>query len=103
MPSSTMPYLPNVLLAGYAGCVCLLDVILFLIAAFYKRKFNEASPGLGFIVGGLLAAGLGAAVFVPFATPDIARITQGVLLIGAALASGSATLILYFIMRRSTK
>lgn len=98
-----MPHLPPALLATYAGCVCCLDVILFLIAAFYRRKFNEPSPRLGFIMGGILCAGLIVALFAPVTSPEIMHITQGVLLAGAALSSGSATMILYFIMRRSKK
>jgi hypothetical protein len=91
------------LLAGYAVCVCILNVILFLIAAFYRRKFNEASPRLGFIVGGVLSILLIVSIFVSSWSPEIAHITQGVLLAGTALSSGSATVILYFIMRRSKK
>jgi hypothetical protein len=103
MLRSTMPFLPHLLLAGYAVCVCILDAILFLIAAFYRRKFNEASPRLGFIVGGVLCILLMVSIFMPALPPEIAHITQGVLLAGAALSSGSATVMLYFIMRRSKK
>ena len=103
MPLSITPYVPHALLAVYAGSVCCLNVILFLIASFYQRKFNETSPRLGFVVGGILAAALIAVLFIPLPTPEIARITEGVLLAGAALVSGSSTVILYFIMRRSKK
>ncbi|MDD5673903.1 MAG: hypothetical protein PHC61_07065 [Chitinivibrionales bacterium] len=103
MPDSAFSFFPHTLMALYAGSICCLNVILYLIATFYQRKFNEASPSIGFIIGGLLAAGVVVSVFIPFPSVEAAGSIRSVLLFGAAVSSGSATAILYFIMRRSKK
>jgi lipid-A-disaccharide synthase-like uncharacterized protein len=48
--------LDELLIAGYVLCCMGLNVVAFLISAFYKKKINRNAPYLGFLLSLLLGA-----------------------------------------------
>jgi len=48
--------LDELLIAGYVACCMGLNVVAFLISAFYKKKINRNAPYLGFLLSLLLGA-----------------------------------------------
>jgi hypothetical protein len=48
--------LDELLIVGYVVCCMGLNVIAFLISAFYKKKINRNAPYLGFLLSLLLGA-----------------------------------------------
>ena len=92
----------EIFLAGYMACVIVLNLVVYLISAFYRRKFALPVMQAGFLVA------IGAFVlFTAVLLAGGAERTRGVLpatvvIIGTASSAINA-LRLYYIMSRSRK
>jgi hypothetical protein len=95
--------LDRVLLAGYILAVVCLNVTMYLISAFYHKKFGESTPKAGFAVAIILSVLCAASVFVNAGSGRTLGITQSSLLILSAGASASSAINLYFKMRKPRK
>lgn len=90
----------QVLLVAYIVPVLGINIIAFLISDFYRKKFSQPSPRLGFLAAiglGVLAAV--AAVFYP-ASPGLVRMAQSYLLLGSGILSIYSAVSLHLTMKR---
>jgi hypothetical protein len=92
------------LLVLYALALMSLAFLALLISSFYRRKFHQPSPRLGFvltIVLGLLF--IASYAFVREGWYAAARAAQAYLLLGCGIASMYGALGLYFTMKKIHK
>ena len=107
METAFLQGLNKVLCAGYLLAVAGINLNLYLISAFYQKKFNQLSPRAGFIVSIGLAILFVSSFFFP--GPDQVsgwghmRIAQLFFLVGSAVASGWSSAALYITMRKPRK
>jgi hypothetical protein len=107
METAFLQGLNKVLCAGYLLAVAGINLNLYLISAFYQKKFNQLSPRAGFIVSIALAILFVSSFF--FSGPDQAagwghmRIARLFFLLGSAVASGWSSAALFITMRKPRK
>jgi hypothetical protein len=102
-PSSTFgPY--HVLLMAYVACLLGMTLISFFISAFYRKKFQQRSPRIPFVLAFLLGlvflAGYGATHGGP---SPLGRSVQFYALLGSGILSMYGSLSLYLTMRKVRK
>jgi hypothetical protein len=90
-------------LAGYIILVVCLNATMYLISAFYHKKFEQATPKAGFLLAIVLSLLYAASVFVSFGSGHMLGIVQSALLILASAASMASTINLYFTMKTPRK
>ena len=99
--------LNQVLCAGYLLAVACINLNLYLISAFYRKKFNQLSPRAGFIVSIALAILFVSSFF--FSGLNLSsgwghlRIARFFFLVGSAVACGWSSTALYMTMRKPRK
>jgi hypothetical protein len=93
----------RVLLAGYILAVVCLNATMYLIAAFYHKKFGESTPRAGFVISMVLSVACAASVFVNIGGGRTLGIVQSSLLILSAGASAVSAINLYLKMGRPRK
>jgi hypothetical protein len=93
----------RVLLAGYILAVVSLNATMYLISAFYHKKFGEATPKAGFAVSILLSVLCAASVFVSAGGGRMLDIVQSSLLVLSAGSSAVGSINLFFKMRKPRK
>jgi len=92
------------LLAVYAAALMGLSFLALLISSFYRRKFHQRSPRLGFVLTLVLGAlFLASYAFVRDGWFAAARAIQAYLLLGCGVASMYGALGLYFTMKKIRK
>jgi hypothetical protein len=91
----------KILSAGYFCSMICVNFILFLISSFYRKKFNQPSPGKGFIIAIVLTSMYALCIFARF--PAYIDNVKTVLLICGAIISGISSIRLFFIMKRTRK
>lgn len=101
---SAFPAVTRILLLGYVFCFMFVNFVAYLISCFYRRKFGQPAPTIGFVVamvfGALYAATLfGAWPLAPY-TMEMMRVF---LLLACTCGSTWASLTLYFTMKRIRK
>jgi uncharacterized membrane protein len=107
METAFLQGLNKVLCAGYVLAIACINLNLYLISAFYQKKFNQLSPRVGFIVSIVLAIIFVSSFF--FSDPNQAagwghlRIARLFFLVGSAVASGWSSAALYATMRKPRK
>jgi hypothetical protein len=95
--------LSRVLCAGYVLAVACLNVTMYLISAFYKRKFNEPTPQAGFVVSIAFSLCYAASVFVQVGDGRVFVIAQYCLLVLSAVSSAWSSIVLFFTMKKERK
>jgi uncharacterized membrane protein YoaK (UPF0700 family) len=90
----------NVLLAGYVLCFVFLNGITYLISSFYRKKFNQVSLRVGFLI-----AMLAFSAYVPclFIHSDACKAVQTLLLLAGSGASIWNSVVLYLTMKQVRK
>jgi uncharacterized membrane protein len=107
MDTAFLQGLDKVMCAGYLLAVSCINLNLYLISAFYRKKFNQLSPRAGFIVSIALAILFISSFF--FSGPDQSsgwghlRIARLFFLVGSAVACGWSSAALYIAMRKPRK
>jgi hypothetical protein len=89
--------------AGYLCAVVCLNVTMYLIAAFYSKKFGEPTPKLGFIFSIVLSILCAAGMFIAVGDGPAPGTVQSVLLIMSAAASIVSSIGLFLKMRKPRK
>lgn len=95
--------LSSLLTVGYIFALVGLNLITFLISDFYRRKFNQPAPRLGFllaIIMGLLCAVL---AFFQSLAPYAFEAAQSYLLLCAGVLTMYSTVSLHITMKRIRK
>lgn len=99
--------LDKILCAGYLLAISCINLNLYLISAFYRKKFNQLSPRGGFVLSILCAVLYVASFFFPDAGSSSVwynlRIVRIFLLCGSAVVSGWNSTILFITMRKPRK
>ena len=90
-------------LAGYLCAVACLNVTMYLIAAFYNKKFGEPTPRLGFIFSIILSLLCALTVFAAAGDGKMLGALQAGLVILAAIASMISSTNLFLKMRKPRK
>ena len=107
METAFLQGLNKVFCAGYLLAVACINLNLYLISAFYQKKFNQVSPRAGFIVSIVLTIIFVSSFFFsdPGQTAEWGhlRIARLILLLGSAVASGWSSAALYITMRKPRK
>ncbi len=93
----------RVLLAGYILAVVCLNATMYLISAFYHKKFGEATPKAGFAMSIFFSILCSASVFVSAGSGHMLGIIQSALLIAGGGASAAASINLFLKMRKPRK
>jgi hypothetical protein len=97
----------QVLCAGYFVLVAWLNCIMYLIASFYRKKFNQPAPRYGFIVAIGFAVLYIASMFFPVSSSasqwNPFAIVRTSCLIGSAFASGWSSVNLLVVMKKARK
>jgi uncharacterized membrane protein YoaK (UPF0700 family) len=95
--------LESLLLCGYVMFYVLMNILGLLISSFYKKKFNQPSPKIGFILAIILALVFIVVVQLPSKTMVFIQHISTLLLISSATASIVSTLFLFLTMRKVRK
>ncbi|MDG5814429.1 hypothetical protein QA601_05030 [Chitinispirillales bacterium ANBcel5] len=90
----------TLLLAGYVLFFMGMNIIALLISSFYKRKFSQSSPSLGFLVALLLSAIFIIYLFSGYINSSGIQLYAAIMLLGSALMSTFSIVNLFFTMRR---
>ena len=93
----------HVLFAVYVACALCLNGVMYLISAFYQKKFSQPSPRAGFMLAMILGVLLIVSVFVRIRPGEIIQVVQSTLLIGGGIASGWNGVSLYYTMKQVSK
>lgn len=107
METAFIQGLNKVMCAGYMLAVVCINLNLYLVSAFYQKKFNQATPRMGFIVSMALIILFVSSFF--FADPGQEtgwghlRIVRLFFLLGSAVASGWSSAALFITMRKPRK
>jgi hypothetical protein len=93
----------SILLAGYVLFGIFLNVIAYLIAVFYHKKFDQPSPKAGFIIA--IAMGTFFIITLYTANRDLffLQIASFVTLLGSGVASAVSVSSLFLTMRKRRK
>jgi hypothetical protein len=95
--------LDRVLLAGYIVFVVFLNATLYLVSAFYQKKFSQKTLKSGFVGSIVFSLLYIVTVFVSVKSGRTLGIVQSALLILSAAASVISSSSLYFKMRKPRK
>jgi polyferredoxin len=95
--------LESILLCGYVMFYALMNILGLLISTFYKKKFNQPSPKIGFILAIILALVFIIIVQLPLKIIAFVPFVSALLLISSATASIVSTLFLFLTMRKVRK
>jgi hypothetical protein len=90
-------------LAGYICIVVCLNATMYLISAFYHKKFEQATPKLGFVLAIILSLLYAVSVFVSFGSGHTLGNVPSTLLILASAASMASSINLYLKMKKPRK
>ena len=90
-------------LAAYLCAVACLNVTMYLIAAFYQKKFGEPTPRIGFIVSIILSLLCALTVFVSAGDGKMLGALQAGLVILAAISSMISSANLFLKMGKPRK
>jgi len=93
----------RLILAGYIVVVIFLNITMYLISVFYKKKLGRNSPRLGFVVAVLLSACYALTVFVSAGHSQNIKMIQSLMLIIAGCASIAGSVGLFLTMRKPRK
>jgi hypothetical protein len=99
--------LDKILCAGYLLAVSCINLNLYLVSAFYQKKFNQVTPRAGFLISVLLSVLYLASFF--FSDPGAAsgwghlRLFRFFFLTAGAAASAWSSASLYITMRKPRK
>jgi hypothetical protein len=93
----------DIVLAGYIFCMLCVNFIMYLIAAFYRRKFGHTSPKAGFSLAIVLGLLFIISLFVRAGSAQVQNIAQSLLLLLSAIASGCNSISVYVTMKRVSK
>ena len=88
------------LLMVYVLAIMGLGGMLYLISAFYQKKFNQPSPKAGFIAGLIVGIVFIVSLAIQGNGAHGVRIFHGILLFGCSAGSIASTFALYFTMRK---
>lgn len=95
--------LESLLLCGYVVFFILMNILGLLISSFYKKKFNQPSPKIGFSLAIVFAFVLIVVIQLPSTTIAFIQLISTLLLISSATASIVSTLFLFLTMRKVRK
>ncbi len=95
--------LESLLLCGYVMFFILMNILGLLISSFYKKKFNQPSPKIGFILAVIIAFVLIVVIQLPSKTMVFIQLISSFLLVSSATASIVSTLFLFLTMRKVRK
>jgi polyferredoxin len=99
-----VPYsLESLLLCGYVVFFTLMNILGLLISSFYKKKFNQPSPKIGFILAFIFALVFVVVIQLPSKNIVFIQYISTLLLISSATASIVSTLFLFLTMRKVRK
>jgi len=90
----------------YLVIILALNLVAYLISDFYRRKFNQPSPRLGFVaavfMGSLFLLSLLLFLFVPIHSPVLpfVKIAMPYFLLGSGMMSIYSSVSLFFTMKR---
>ena len=97
----------KVLCAGYFLLIAWMNCTMYLIAAFYRKRFNQYAPRYGFIFSVAFAVLFVASLFFTDTSPAFQgsafHLMRTSLLVGSALTSGWSSVNLLIIMKKSRK
>ena len=107
MESAFILGLNKVLCAGYVLSIAWINCIMYLIASFYRKNFNQPVPRMGFViaigVSLLYITSLFFTVSPSALLGNIFNVIQQLCLIGSAAASGWSSINLLLIMKKTRK
>jgi polyferredoxin len=95
--------LESLLLCGYVVFFILMNILGLLISSFYKKKFNQPSPKIGFFLAIVFALVFIVVIQMPSKTIVFIQLISTLLLISSATASIVSTLFLFLTMRKVRK
>ncbi|KMQ50721.1 hypothetical protein CHISP_2404 [Chitinispirillum alkaliphilum] len=99
----TLSAAEKILLSGYVFFFMGLNGTAFLISSFYRRKFDQSSPSISFLLSLALSALFLISIVSGLLTDPLWRIVSILSLLGSAISSAISMIGLYFIMRSIRK
>jgi hypothetical protein len=97
------PALDLVLLTGYIVAFIALNLVAYLIASFYCKKFEEPAPRGGFLAAIILMLLYGGSLYVGWSSRAMGAVINVLLLFSGSIASAATAASLYYIMRKVRK
>lgn len=93
----------NIFLTGYVLCFIFFNYVTYLIASFYRGKFNQDLLRAGFIIAMVLYGIFIPCIFIEYKKIEICNIIKLIALICGSIASAWNAVVLYLTMRRVRK
>lgn len=96
--------LAQILELGYVLSFIFANVVVYLIANFYHKKFDQPAPTLGFVIAIVLAIPYGMAIFMrPTQASSVLEVFRLFFLFGSSAGATWSGLALYFTMTKIRK
>ena len=93
----------SVLAVVYTLCLAGLNLVLFLISDFYRRKFNQPSPRLGFLLALAMNGVCAVVLLLQEAVPPFVKPGSSFLLLCSGALAIYSTISLHLTMKRIRK
>jgi hypothetical protein len=90
-------------LTGFIITFASLNLVAYLIASFYRKKFDPTAPRAGFLVAFIIIILYNASLFFSFDGNAAATVIKVLMLFGGSIASASTAASLYYTMKKVRK